>query len=62
MFKNSLKGEQIVRIRPIIELVLVALVVDGKAKEDPKVRSKYDRAASQLREDLNRRIHQRAGN
>jgi esterase/lipase superfamily enzyme len=38
------------------------LVVDGKAKEDPKVRSEYDRAASQLREELNRRMLQTGAN
>ena len=38
------------------------LVVDGKAKEDPKVRSEYERVGSQLREELNRRMLQTGAN
>jgi esterase/lipase superfamily enzyme len=38
------------------------LVVDGIAKEDPKVQSEYDRAASKLREELNRRMLQTGTN
>lgn len=38
------------------------LVVDGKVKEDPKVRSEYERVGSQLREELNRRMLQTGAN
>jgi len=38
------------------------LVVDGKAKEDPKVRADYDRAAQVLREEINRRMIETGGN
>ncbi len=34
------------------------LVVDGKAEEDPEVRAKYDRVASQFRQELGRRMAQ----
>lgn len=38
------------------------LVVDGKAKEDPKVRADYDRAAQVFREEINRRMIETGGN
>jgi esterase/lipase superfamily enzyme len=38
------------------------LVVDGRAEEDPKVRSEYDRVSLQLREELNRRMLQSGTN
>lgn len=38
------------------------LVVDGEAKEDPAVREKYDRAALQLRHEINRRMVETGNN
>jgi esterase/lipase superfamily enzyme len=38
------------------------LVVNGEAKEDPKVRSEYERVGSQLREELNSRMLQAGTN
>ena len=38
------------------------LVVDGKAKEDPEVRARYDHVASQFREVVNRRMAQTGHN
>lgn len=32
------------------------LVIDGRAKEDPEVRAKYERAALQFRQEINRRM------
>ncbi len=34
------------------------LVVDGQAREDPEIRAEFDRVASQLRQELNRRMAQ----
>jgi hypothetical protein len=38
------------------------LVVDGEVKEDPEVRSKFDRANLQLHQEINRRMAQTGDN